>query len=65
MIKKVKSRGGVGPSKNWVTWGGGVRNFLLEREGKPEKGGVDVEMRGCHFFSYFTVQSHLLYMLEK
>ena len=26
-------KGGVGPSKNWVIWGGGgVQNFLLERE---------------------------------
>ena len=37
--------------------GGGVRKFLLEREDKPEKwGGVDVEIGGCHFFYYFTVQ---------
>ena len=26
--------------------GGGVRNFLLEREDKPEKGGVDVVHSG-------------------
>ena len=43
---------------------GGVQNFLLEREDKPEK-GVDVEMGGCHFFYYFTVQSHLHCMWEK
>ena len=33
--------------------GGGVRNFLLERGDKPEKGGgrgVDVEMRGSPLF---------------
>ena len=38
----------------------GVLNFLLERGDKP-----DVEMGGCHFFYYFTVQSHLLCMWEK
>ena len=48
----------VGPSKNWVTWGGGVQKILLEREVNPEK-GVDIEMGGCHFF-YFKVQLHLL-----
>ena len=31
---------GVGPSKNWVSWGGGVRNFLLEREESLKNGGV-------------------------
>ena len=34
---------GVGPSKNWVTWG--VQNFLLERGDKPKKR----KWRGCHF----------------
>ena len=32
-------KGRVGPSENWVTRGGGVWNFLLERGDKPEKGG--------------------------
>ena len=36
---------GIGPSKKWITWGGD-QNFLLEREDKPEKGEVDVEMVG-------------------
>ena len=44
--------GGVGPSKNWVTLE--VRNFLLERRDKPEKGGggggVDVQLGGCQIF---------------
>ena len=42
--------GGIGPFKNWVTWG--VRSLLLERGNKPEKGGggVDVEMGDWHFF---------------
>ena len=31
--------GGVGPSKNLVTRRGGYEIFLLERGGKPEKGG--------------------------
>ena len=31
----LKKGGGVGPSKNLVTWG--VPNILLERWGKPEK----------------------------
>ena len=30
----------VGPSKNAVTLGGGVQNFLLERGDKPLKGGL-------------------------
>ena len=34
------------------------------RRDKPEK-GVDVEMGGCHFFYYFTVQSHLFCLWEK
>ena len=34
--------------------GGGGLNFLLERGDKLEKVG------SCHFFYYFTVQSHLL-----
>ena len=33
--------------------GGGLWNFLLEREDKPQKGGLPL-------FYYFTVQSHLL-----
>ena len=31
------------------------------RRDKPEK-GVDVEMGGCNFLNYFTVQSHLLFV---
>ena len=34
--------------------GGGVRNFLLERGDKPER-GIDVEMGGLPLFYYFTV----------
>ena len=60
-----KGRGGggvVGPCKNWVTWGGGgVWNFLLERRDKPER-GVVVEIRGCHYFYYFTVQFNHIYI---
>ena len=38
---------GVGPSKIWVTWGGGeVADFLLER-------GVGLEMRGLTGFLLF------------
>ena len=33
----LKGVGGVGPSKNSVTWG--IRNFLLERGDKPERWG--------------------------
>ena len=29
---------GIGPSKNWFTWGRGLPKFLLERGDKPEKG---------------------------
>ena len=44
-----------------------VSNFLLEKEDKPEKGGggVNVEMGGCYFFYYFTVQSQLLCVSEQ
>ena len=31
-------RGGLGFSETLVTWGGGVRNFSLERGDKPVKG---------------------------
>ena len=35
-----KGRGGVGPSKNCVTWGrGGLPKILLKRGHNPEKGG--------------------------
>ena len=34
------------------------------RRDEPEK-GVDVEMGGCHFFYYFTIQSHLFCLWEK
>ena len=54
----IKGGGGVGPSKNWVTWGG-VPKTLLER-------GVDVEMEGEFALSYyFTVQLHLLCVGKK
>ena len=43
---------GVGPSKNESL--GVVPKILLK------KGGGDIEMGGCHFFWYFTVQLHLL-----
>ena len=40
----------------------GVRNFFLERGDKLEKSvGVDVEMGGCHFLYYFTVQFNRIY----
>ena len=38
---------------------GGVRNVLLESEDKPERGEVDVEIRGCYFF--ITLQFNLIY----
>ena len=31
-------KGGIGPSENWVTWGGGII-FLLERGYKPVRRG--------------------------
>ena len=42
--------------------GEGVPKILLERGDNPENwgGGADIEMGGCHFFYYFTVQLHLL-----
>ena len=33
---------------------------FARKGGQTYKGGVDVEMGGCHFFSYFTIQSYLL-----
>ena len=37
-----------------------------ERRDNPEKvGGVDVEIGGCHFCYYFTVQLHLLCVCGK
>ena len=30
--------------------GGGIPNFLQESGGKPKKGGIGIEMGGCHFF---------------
>ena len=35
---------------------------MFARKGgdKPEKGGIDVKMRGLPLCYYFTVQSHLL-----
>ena len=50
---------GVGPSKNWITWGEWI--FLRERRDKLEKGGIYVKMGGCHFFYYFTVQFNHIY----
>ena len=50
--------GGVGPSKNLVTWG--LPKILLERGDNPEKGWVDVEMGRLPFFYSFDVQLHLL-----
>ena len=46
----IKGGGGVGPSKNWVTWGGDTKN-LLERGDNPERGGgVAVEIVGVTTF---------------
>ena len=42
---------------------GVVQNILLERGNKPER-GVDVEIGGCHFFYYFTVQFNLIYIFR-
>ena len=39
-LLKGGGEGGLGSSKNRVTRGGGVRNFLLERGDKPEKAGL-------------------------
>ena len=49
LLLKVGGDGGVGPSKNWVTWGGGdTKNFA--RKG----GGVDAEMGGYHFLLLYS-----------
>ena len=39
---------------------GGDTIFFARKEGSTCKLGVDVEMAGCHFFSYFKIQSYLL-----
>ena len=39
-------------------WGTVVPNFLTKKGDNHEKGG-DVKIGGCHFFNYFTFQSHL------
>ena len=56
--------GGIGPSKNWVTWvgGGGVPKFLLERGDNPGM-GVDVEIGGCHFFITLQFNSIQIYCM--
>ena len=51
----------VGPSKNWVTCG--VPKILIERRDNPEKGGVDVEMGGCHFF--ITLMFNCIYCVYR
>ena len=40
----LKGVGGVGSSKNWVTWGG--TKFFLEIGENLKKGGVDIEREG-------------------
>ena len=37
---------GVGPSKNWVTWGGCTKNFARKGRWGCGGGGADVEMGG-------------------
>ena len=55
---------GVEHSKNRVTSGGGGSTFFLERDDKPEKGGL-CRNRGLPLFYYFTFQLHLLCVWEK
>ena len=57
--------GGLGSSKNWVTWGGGTK-FFARKGDKPEKGGVDVEIGGVQLFLllYSSVQSHLHFWIS-
>ena len=44
-------KGGCRTSQKLSQLGGGVPKILVERADNSEKGGgVDVEMRGCHFF---------------
>ena len=31
--------GGIGPSENWVIWGGEGTKFFARKGDKPEKGG--------------------------
>ena len=50
--------GGLGPSKNWVTWG--LPKIFLERGDNPEKKGDWCRNGGLPLFYYFTVQFHLL-----
>ena len=40
----LKGVGGVGSSKNWVTWGG--TKIFLEIGENLKKGGVDIEREG-------------------
>ena len=40
-------------------------NFLLERGINLKRGALMQKRRGCHFFYYFTVQSHLLCVWKK
>ena len=56
---------GVGPSRNWVTWGGS--KIFAGKEWQPWKGGgkVDVDMGGFHFFYYYAIQLHLLHVCAK
>ena len=62
-VWQTEFRGGgwVGLSKNWVTWGVGVWDLLLERGDKLVKGVWCRNGGGCHFFLllYSSVQSHL------
>ena len=62
---RLAGGGGLGPSKNWVTWGGGTK-FFARKGDKPEKGGVDVEIGGVQLFLllYSSVQSHLHFWIS-
>ena len=61
-IKGVGKGVGVGPSKNWVTWGGSTKNFGRNGDNPEKGGGVDVEMGEGRLpvFYCFAVQLHLL-----
>ena len=52
---------GVGPSKNWVTWG--VPNFLLEKRDNPEKegGGVLLMLKWGVATFFITLQFTHIY----
>ena len=53
-------KGGGGRTFEKLSNMGGDTIFFARKEGSTCKLGVDAEMAGCHFFSYFKIQSYLL-----